>query len=61
MQARVALEALAAELPGVDLDPWRGAIADAANEALSGEPARNALEEAVAAMEGVLRRHRLGG
>jgi hypothetical protein len=61
LQARVALEALAAELPGVDLDPWRGAIADAANEALSGEPERSALEEAVAAMEGVLRRHRLGG
>jgi hypothetical protein len=61
LQARVALEALAAELPGVDLDPWRGPIADAANEALSEEPARSALEEAVAAMESALRRHRLAG
>jgi hypothetical protein len=60
LQARVALEALAAELPGIDLEPWRGPIADAANEALSDEPPRSTLVEAVSAMESALRRHRLG-
>jgi hypothetical protein len=61
LQARVALEALAAELPGIDLEPWRGLIADAANEALRNESPQSRVDEAVAAMEAALRRHRLGG
>jgi hypothetical protein len=61
LQARVALEALAAELPGIDLEPWRGLIADAANEALRNESPQSTLDEAVSAMEAALRRHRLGG
>jgi hypothetical protein len=61
LQARVALEALAAELPGIDLEPWRALVADAANEALRNESPQSTLDEAVSAMEAALRRHRLGG
>jgi hypothetical protein len=65
LQARVALEALIAELPGeAALDEWRASIGEAANAALRGEldAARTAsIEEAVRAMEAALRRHRLRG
>jgi hypothetical protein len=63
LQARVALEALIAELPGEGaLGEWRGAVAEAANAALRGELDRGltaSIEEAVRAMEAALRRHRL--
>ena len=65
LQARVALEALLAELPGeATLLGLRGAIGEAANAALRGgldaaETARVA--EGVEAMEAALRRHRLRG
>jgi hypothetical protein len=64
LQARVALEALIAELadPG-PLGEHRGGVGGAANAALQGElggePAAQ-VEDAVAAMEAALRRHRLG-
>jgi hypothetical protein len=61
LQARVALEALIAELPGADLVHWRAPVGEAANTALWGEPDREELQRAVEAMEGVLRRHRLRG
>ena len=61
LQARVALEALVAELPGAELSEWREAVSEAANAAIKGEPRREELERAVQAMEGALRRHRLGG
>jgi hypothetical protein len=65
LQARVALEALIAELPGeATLLQWRGAIGKAANAALRGEldAAETAgVEEGVEAMEAALRRHRLRG
>jgi hypothetical protein len=65
LQARVALEALIAELPGeTSLDEWRGAVGDAANAAVLGElgtAAIEGVEEAVAAMEAALRRHRIRG
>jgi hypothetical protein len=65
LQARVALEALLAELPReAALHEWRGAIGEAANAALRGEldAAETAsIEEAVAAMEAALRRHRMRG
>jgi hypothetical protein len=65
LQARVALEALIAELPGeASLGEWRRAIGEAANAALRGEldDARTtSIEEAVSAMEAALRRHRLRG
>jgi hypothetical protein len=66
LQARVALEALVAELPGeaAALGELRGSVAVAAGAALRGElaPAETAsIEEAVQAMEAALRRHRLRG
>jgi hypothetical protein len=66
LQARVALEALIAELPGGGeaLGEHRGAVGEAANGALHGELSTTAIkgvEEAVAAMEAALRRHRLRG
>jgi len=65
LQARVALEALIAELPEASaLSDWRGPVGEAANAALRGElnEGRTAsTEEAVAAMEAALRRHRLRG
>ncbi len=65
LQARVALEALLAELPReAALHEWRGAIGEAANAALRGglDAADTAsIEKAVAAMEAALRRHRLHG
>jgi hypothetical protein len=65
LQARVALEALIAELPEeAALDEWRSAIGEAANAALRGELGEGrttSIEEAVAAMEAALRRHRLRG
>jgi hypothetical protein len=66
LQARVALEALIAELPraGGTLSELRGSVADAASAALHGEldPGETAsIEEGVRAMEAALRRHRLRG
>jgi hypothetical protein len=65
LQARVALEALIAELPGdAALREWRGPIGEAANAALRGPletTAMKGVEEAVASMEAALRRHRLRG
>jgi hypothetical protein len=64
LQARVALEALAAERPDAALAEHRDAVGAAANAALGGEPdaaAVEALTTAIEAMEGELRRHRLGG
>jgi hypothetical protein len=66
LQARVALEALIAELDAEAalLGEHRGAVGDAANAALRGElteAMKGGLEEAVAAMEAALRRHRLRG
>ncbi|MGH2781506.1 MAG: hypothetical protein ACRDLA_08890, partial [Thermoleophilaceae bacterium] len=62
LQARVALEALIAELPGAGrLHEWRGPVGDLANTALRSEPAEAQaaeLEEAVRAMEAAVRRHR---
>ena len=60
LQARVALEALLAELPGAALSEWREPVSEAANAAIRGEPRSADLERAVRAMEGALRRHRLG-
>jgi hypothetical protein len=59
LQARVALEALLAELPGAALSEWREPMSEAANAAIKGEPERAGLEQAVQAMEAALRRHRL--
>ena len=64
LQARVALEALIAELPESALQEWRAPVGEAANTALHGEleAAETAsIEEAVQAMEAALRRHRLRG
>ena len=72
LQARVAIESLLAAHvaapesgpAGASLASHRDAVAAAANAALSGElPGDSAasLEEAVAAMEGALKRRRLGG
>lgn len=61
LQARVALEALLAELPGASgVSEWRTVVSEASTAAMKGEPGGGALEEAVRAMEGALRRHRLG-
>jgi hypothetical protein len=61
LQARIALEALLAELPGAaGLSEWRSVVSEAATTAIKGEPVSDALEPAVAAMEAALRRHRLG-
>jgi hypothetical protein len=72
LQARVAIEALLTSKvassesgrAGASLDAHRETIAAAANSALRGElpgDSAAALEEAVAAMEAALKRHRLGG
>jgi hypothetical protein len=65
LQARVALEALIAELPREGpLSEHRHAVGEAANAALRGPletTAINGVEDAVAAMEAALRRHRLRG
>ncbi len=66
LQARIALEALLAELPDAApaLGEHRAAAGEAANSALRGELSETAddgVREAVAAMEAALRRHRLGG
>ena len=61
LQARAALEALLAELPGADLARWREPVGEAANTALRGEPDREGLRQAIEAMEAALRRHRLRG
>jgi hypothetical protein len=59
------LEALLAELPGVEaLADFRSAVAEAAGAALRGEldaAGTASIEEAVQAMEAALRRHRLRG
>jgi hypothetical protein len=63
LQARVALEALLAELPGADLSGERAPVGEAANAALRGElsnEALAALEVAVERMEAALKRRRLG-
>ena len=62
LQARVALEALLAELPGDELAGRRAAVGEAANAALRGEldgPLAARLADAVAQREAELRRHRL--
>jgi hypothetical protein len=65
LQARVALEALVAELPDAgSLPDLRSAVAQASSAALRGEldTAETAsIEEAIQAMEAALRRHRLRG
>jgi hypothetical protein len=66
LEARVALEALLAELPGAAeaLAPLRQPVGDAANAALQGPlppGIEEALGEAVERMEAALRRRRLGG
>jgi hypothetical protein len=65
LQARVALEALVAELPDAgSLPDLRSAVAAAAGAALRGELGEaetTSIEEAVQAMEAALRRHRLRG
>jgi hypothetical protein len=63
LQARVALEALLAELPGADLADERGPVGEAANAALRGDlpgEVESALEAAVERMEAALKRRRLG-
>jgi hypothetical protein len=65
LQARVALEALLAELPArpaAPLGEWREPVGQAANAALRGALETTAIkgvEEAVTAMEAALRRHRM--
>jgi len=62
LQARVALEAVIAELGAVA--DFREAVGAAANAALAGDldvEELQALTEAVKGMEAALRRHRLGG
>jgi hypothetical protein len=65
LQARVALEALVAELPEAgSLPDLRSAVAAAAGAALRGglgAAETASIEEAVQAMEAALRRHRLSG
>jgi hypothetical protein len=63
LQARVALEALLAELPGTDLAGEREAVAEAANAALRGElsdASTAAVARALEGMEVALKRRRLG-
>jgi hypothetical protein len=63
LQARIALEALLAELGGDELAAHREPVGRAANEALSGDPAaelREAVAGAVERMEAALRRRRAG-
>ena len=69
LQARIALEALLAELAGspsatelTELEADREAVARAANDALDGDPAADLQEtvaEAIRRMEAALRRRRL--
>jgi hypothetical protein len=59
LEARIALEALTAELGEEAPADQRQAVSAAANAALAGE-LPSGLEEAVAAMEGAIRRRRLG-
>jgi hypothetical protein len=59
LQARVAVEALAAEIGDSSVEQHRDAVIQAAAAALRGE-APPGLEDAVAAMEALLRRRRLG-
>jgi hypothetical protein len=68
LQARIALEALLAELSGGPADPrpalaeFRGDVGEAANAALRGDPSpalQARVEEAVARMEAALKRLRL--
>jgi hypothetical protein len=70
LQARMALEALLAELPDrtgerkAELEADRGALGEAAGAALRGDPPASSqlqVEEAVKRMEAALRRIRLGG
>jgi hypothetical protein len=64
LEARVALEALLAELPGAGLAEDRAAVGEAANAALRGELSESvaaALERALEHMEMALKRRRLGG
>ena len=64
LEARIALEALLAELPAAgELASLRGPVGEAANAALAGALSpgvERALAEAVERMESALRRHRLG-
>jgi hypothetical protein len=60
LQARVAIEALLAETGTDALDAERETVIAAAAAALAGAPPEG-VEEAVAAMEALLRRRRLGG
>ena len=60
LQARVAVEALIAETDAAGLERERDVVIAAAAAALAGEPPEG-VEEAVAAMEALLRRRRLGG
>ncbi len=60
LQARVAIEALLAETGDRTLDEHRESVVSAATAALDGEQPEG-LEEAVSAMEAVLRRRRLRG
>ncbi|HKF80774.1 MAG TPA: hypothetical protein VKB17_08110 [Thermoleophilaceae bacterium] len=63
LQARVALEALLAELPAADLGGDRGPVGAAANAALRGNLSNESaagIAEAVERMEAALKRRRLG-
>ena len=60
LQARVAVEALIAETGERSLEDHRQVVIDAAAAALAGERL-GGLEDALAAMEALLRRRRLGG
>jgi hypothetical protein len=62
LQARIALEAVLAELEGEAMDADRAAIGDAANQALKSDPSpelQQAVADAIAGMEAALRRRRL--
>lgn len=62
LQARIALEAVLAELEGETLDADRVAVGQAANEALKADPSpdlQQAVADAINAMEQALRRRRL--
>ena len=60
LQARVAIEALIAETGTDALEAEREAVIGAAAAALAGDSPEG-VEDAVAAMEALLRRRRLGG
>jgi hypothetical protein len=61
LQARVAVEALIAETGATSLEAHRASVIEAAAAVLSGDSPDSGVVEAVAAMEALLRRHRLGG